>query len=85
MKRFKNKAAMQHYLLQPRELEGERKQNANGDTFRIYDDGNYITGHIFSIERLVTKEDGTEYWDRVSDLFTDWKAVSDKMNEIIND
>ena len=73
-KTFKNEAERMHYLLNPREI--ERKTGKDGKTYRIYDDGNFKTMHLFTIERSLGKFDGTEYWDKVSKVFIDWKDVS---------
>lgn len=80
MKRFKNKAEMQQYLLHPREI--ERKTGKDGKTYRIYDDGNYLTTHLFTVEVFLGKHSGTEYWDKVSDVFVDWKDVSTKFSAL---
>ena len=80
MRRFKNKTEEMRYLLQPREV--ERKTNSKGETYRIYDDGNFKTFHIFTVEKLLCKQNGTEYWDRISKVFTDWKDASNKLNEL---
>ena len=73
-KSFKNKAEEMHYLLQPREI--ERKTGKDGKTYRIFDDGNFKTMHLFTIEVSLGNHNGTEYWDKVSKVFTDWKDVS---------
>ena len=80
MKRFKNKAEMQQHLLHPREI--ERKTGKDGKTYRIYDDGNYLTTHLFTIEVLVATCSGTAHWGRVSDVFVDWKDVSSKFSAL---
>lgn len=81
-KTFKNKTERMHYLLHPREI--EREINSNGITYRIYDDGNYIFGHIFSVEKLLCKQNGIEYFDRVSEVFIDWSEVYNIFKEFIN-
>ena len=73
-KNFKNKAEEMAYMLAPREI--ERKTGKDGKSYRIYDDGNFKTMHLFTIEVSLGKHDGTEYWDKVSKVFTDWKEVS---------
>lgn len=44
---FKNKAEEMAYLLAPREI--ERKTGKDGKTYRIFDDGNFKTFHLFTI------------------------------------
>lgn len=73
-KNFKNKAEEMAYLLAPREI--ERKTGKDGKTYRIYDEGNFKTFHLFSIEVSLGTFDGTTYWDKVSGVFTYWKDVS---------
>ena len=79
-KNFKNKAEEMHYLLQPREI--ERKIGNDGKTYRIFDDGNFKTMHLFTIEVSLGKHNGTEFWDKVSKVFTDWKDVSTEFSAI---
>ena len=57
-KNFKNKAEEMAYLLAPREI--ERKTGNDGKTYRIFDDGNFKTFHLFTIEISLGKHDGTE-------------------------
>ena len=79
MRKLRNRADAVRYLLNPREV--ERRTDYKGNVFRIYDDGNYLLGHIFSIEKL--KMYGkTEVWKRVSDLFIDWSDVSKEMKHL---
>lgn len=74
--------------------ETERITAADGTIYRLFDDGNHLTFHIFSIERFYPTAPyeltntgkpitlGTEgYWHRVpnTDLYTDWKQAHDKM------
>lgn len=73
-KNFKNKAEEMAYLLATREL--ERKTGNDGKTYRIFDDGNFKTFHIFTIEVSLGNYNGTEFCDKVSKVFTDWKDVS---------
>ena len=79
-KKFKNKAAEMAYLLAPREV--ERKVGKDGKTYRIYDDGNFKTMHLFTIEVSLGEHDGTTYWDKVSKVYVNWKDVSDKFKEL---
>lgn len=62
-------AKQMHKLLQPGMV--EKTVCENGKTYRIYDDGNHIIGHIFSIEELINGG----WWKRVSKLYTEWKDV----------
>lgn len=79
-KNFKNKAEEMAYLLAPREI--ERKTGKDGKTYRIYDDGNFKTMHLFTIEVSLGNHNGTEYWDKVSKVFTDRKDVSTEFAEL---
>lgn len=79
-KQFKNTAEEMAYLLAPREV--ERKTGKDGKTYRIYDDGNFKTMHLFTIEVSLGEMNGTTYWDKVSKVYVNWKEVSDKFKEL---
>ena len=42
----------------------------------------FKTFHLFTIEVYLGKHNGTEYWDKVSKVFTDWKDVSTEFSAL---
>lgn len=75
---FKNKADATEYLLHPREI--ERYTLKDGTTYCIWDDGNYASFHIFSIEKYNAR---WESWVRVSDTFINYIDAYKELKKLL--